>query len=478
MGGAAQEGLDRQLLHAIARLRRLAVGGFETAVDGLITRDVALPLALALSSQPHMSRTLNITPGNTPSRRDPIVLFRREDCRDVLDLQVWELEELGEDVDRRASRALRQVRVVRWLWDHHGSSDAQELIRRLMMGAPEAGGLDITFKGGRIYTLVGSARASSCHSVFIPWLSPPTLEGSLALSSFDGRFVDGSLRESLSRGIGLSDDEAVALLDQIVGMLPATQHEDHVERDIWRSSGAARLTGLAPTSRAAYRLIESLAPADVSTKGWLDIRDGRIRLGNAETAFEQLAMARVVQASRLVHASLIARLWSGVRRGFDSEDLALLDIRFHILQVLSPLIRWAESPATAEELARRNGVDVAIFSAAMKRVHERWSQRLERWTALPSDDDPWPPASRLLDHVVRFISVLDSLVERMPLALPHADVVLLYAAHQIAGAADFDLMPLDPNAPGIPEAMATEFWGAWKALVGTTREEESWNLNS
>ena len=49
-GGAAQQGLDRQLLLGMERLTRIVVEGFGTSVDGGTSRPVAIPLALAMAS--------------------------------------------------------------------------------------------------------------------------------------------------------------------------------------------------------------------------------------------------------------------------------------------------------------------------------------------------------------------------------------------------------------------------------------------
>jgi hypothetical protein len=177
-----------------------------------------------------------------------------------------------------------------------------------------------------------------------------------------------------------------------------------------------------------------------------------------------MALKRVAQAMRLVHASYIARRWAGVRRPFDGEDLAAMDVRHHVRSVLRPILGWCTNVTTIESVARRLDTPAASAAAALARVGQRWKVRLDRWTRLPSADDPWPPIARLLDHLVRFISVLESLLDRKSLARPHHDAFLLYAAHAIAEAPDLSLMPVDPDLPGIPETMATELWGAWKQL--------------
>lgn len=463
-GGAAQEGLDRQLLQDLARLRRQTVGGFVTAVGAGVSRAVALPLCLTLSSQPHLAGLLLDPVGSGASRRDRPLSFSQTIRSSVIGLQEWEMTELAADIDRRASQQLRQVRGVRWLWHHHGTTDDQELLRRLLTGIPHSADLHAKVRGGRIYALVTGARSSPIYSLYMPWMADPEDDGSFPLSVAAGRYVSSSLREGLGRSLGASPAETVRLLDYAMCLVPATDHQDHLDRDLWRSSGAALMTGLAHNSQIGHRLSTPVGPSAIRWDMWLSIEGGRLKLGDVEAAFERMALKRVALAIRLVHAGFIARRWAGIRRPLDGDDLAAMDVRHHVMSVLRPLVEWCTSVTTVESVARRLNTPTASAAAALTRVGQRWQARLERWTQLPSANDPWPPISRLLDHLVRFISVLESLLNRKSLSCPHHDAFLLYAAHAIAESPDIGLMPVDPDLPGIPETMATELWGAWKQL--------------
>jgi hypothetical protein len=463
-GGAAQEGLDRQLLQDLARLRRQAVGAFATAVGAGLSRDVALPLCLTLSSQPHLSGLLLDPVGCMASGRDRPVTFAPASRAKVLGLQEWEMLELSGDIDRRASQQLRQVRGVRWLWDHHGITDDQELVRRLLTGVPHAAALHAKVRGGRIYALVTGARPSPLHGLYMPWLTDSEDDGSFPLSVAAGRYVSSSLREGLGRSLGASSAETVRLLDYAMCLVPAEDHHDQLDRDLWRSSGAALMTGLGHNGQIGYRLSSPVGATAIRWDVWLSSDGGRLKLGDVESAFERMAIKRVALAMRLVHASFIARRWAGVRRPLDGDDLAAMDVRHHVMRVLRPIVDWCTSVTTVESIARKLDTSTASASAALSRIGQRWQVRLDRWTRLPSSDDPWPPVARLLDHLVRFISVLENLLDRESLACPHQDAFLLYAAHAIAEAPDMSLMPVDPDLPGIPETMATELWGAWKQL--------------
>ncbi len=463
-GGAAQEGLDRQLLQDLARLRRQTVGGFGTAVGAGLSRDVALPLCLTMSSQPHLCGLLLDPKGSMASGRDRPVTFEQVSREQVLGLQEWEMLELSGDIDRRASQQLRQVRGVRWLWDHHGSTDDQELVRRLLTGVPHSAALHAKVRGGRIYALVAGARPAPLHSLYMPWMADSEDDGSFPLSVAAGRYVSSSLREGLGRSLGASPAEAVRLLDYAMCLVPAADHQEQLDRDLWRSSGAALMTGLAHNGQIGHRLSAPIGATSIRWDLWLASQGGRLKLGDVEAAFERMALKRVALAVRLVHASFIARRWAGICRPFDGEDLAAMDVRNHVMCVLRPILDWCTNVTTIESVARRLDTSAASAAAALARVGQRWQVRLDRWTRLPSSDDPWPPIARLLDHLVRFISVLESLLDRRSLVRPHHDAFLLYAAHAIAEAPDLSLMPVDPDLPGIPETMATELWGAWKQL--------------
>ena len=228
------------------------------------------------------------------------------------------------------------------------------------------------------------------------------------------------------------------------------------------------LTGLAQDARLGARLVADLSPRSIRWQGWLTSEDGRVRLGDVESAFERMALTRVGIAIRLVYAALIARWWSGADHAVVSEDLELLDTAGLVRRALAPLLRWSTSHSVAESIAHKLQVPETVAAAALNRLHERWRARADRWTRLPTAEDPWTPAGRLLDLLVRVIAVMENLLHRRKLALPHRDVFLLYMAHAIAGADELQLMPVDPDEEGIADATARELWPAWKALVDDT----------
>lgn len=458
MGGAAQEGLDRQLLLSLSRLRRTAVSSFATATDKAVDAVTATPMALALAAQMHLRFVL---PG--ASREDLEGSgFSREVQRDALGLKLWLIDELTETIDRRATQHLVDLRAVRWMVDHHSGDNGRALAERLYRDATGAAPTGTVARGARLYALREGRVIPSIHALFLPWLDEGEAERQAA---FDGRYADAALREGLARALGVDDNTVIGVLDRVVGTLTSRDHLTSLDRDQWRSSGAATLTGLAPSERAGHALIEPIGLLALDTDEWLGADDGRVRLGEVELAFERLAMQRVAAMSRLVHTALVARLWCGERHALDSSDLALFDMRHNVQTVLRPLIDWAGNDSVAEALSVKYDVEPPVMMAALKRVQQRWTARLARWIELPTHSNAWTPVGRLLDQAVRFFAVLDSLLSRPPLDEPHARPMLLFTAHCLAESNDLAFMPFDPDAPGIPEQLGTDLWGAWRSLI-------------
>lgn len=462
-GGAAREGLDAHLVSVLTRLRAAARRPVRTVIPAAPPRDVAVPLALALYSQPHVARTFidpdeaGTHPGDAP------VIFPPEQVRIALGLQAWELEELRDDVDRRASEHLRQRRCARWLCTHWGDHDPHELFRRLFPGAPPVPDVRIARVGGQLYALLEAGGAPPPTSVLLPWLAEPG-DAALPLGAFAGRYADGSLRARLGRAVGLDEADVIDLLDAMVTLVPRRQHHATVARDRWRSTGAATLTGLA-SSYARGRDVDGPLPAlSVGLEGWLEAAEGRIRLGDAETAFDQVALRRVAEAMRLVVAALLSRAWSGSPVAPDVEDLHVFDVSSHLRAALDPIVAWPASPHTASAVGRFLAMPAHQVSGVLERIGQRWRERAARWLRPPTPEDPWPVAARLTDLLVRLSAHIEALTDEPTLEQPHRDAVLLYVGHRVADAPDAELLPADPDLPGLPESLTDVWWGAWHRL--------------
>ncbi len=189
-------------------------------------RRIATAMVLALHSQPHFAVTLptpardgSVEPGERDRRQaDPPILATNDALERALGVSEWEVDELREEIDRRAGTVLKQVRTVNWMWSYFGlpGSGPSTLGRVLFPGVQERG-VDLVRRGGHLYLLMDLEAPAPPLALFLPWLSP---DANVSPTSFRSRGVDLGLRNRLARGIGADDDEVTELLDGMVSLLP------------------------------------------------------------------------------------------------------------------------------------------------------------------------------------------------------------------------------------------------------------------
>ena len=80
-------------------------------LEGAPPRRIAVAMALAVFSHPHLAQTFASDPR-------PAILIGPEVLQEALGLSAWELDDLREEVDRRAGTLLKQSTLVRWLESH------------------------------------------------------------------------------------------------------------------------------------------------------------------------------------------------------------------------------------------------------------------------------------------------------------------------------------------------------------------------
>lgn len=472
-GGAAREGLDAHLLELVERLGGLVARPVARALDAP-GRDTSLAMALALASQPHIVGTFADPDDAHTGHADPPMSLPPENLRVALGLQAWEVDEIRDDVDRRASDYLRQRRAASFLWHAWVALDPNELVRRLLPGAPPVD-LSLGRAGGQIYGLVDGALESPVAMLVAPWLASVDEDRALPLDAFSARYVDPTLRAAVSRGIGATEAEVADYLDAIVTLVPRRGQAGFLHRDRWRAAGAGALTGLGASYGAGHRVVAPIPPDAISLEGWLSVADGRLRVGDVEAVFDQVAIPRVAECVRLVLAGILAMAWSDGRIRWSADDLALFDLTTHLNAALDPVLRWPTAPATVARAAKALGATPNTMSAAMARVGDRWTARAERWLRAPTAEDPWPLSARLVDLAVRFGTHTQAILDQPTLTRPHASLALLFAGHRVAGASDAELLPGDPAVPGLAEVLVEQFWGAWARVDATARPTaETW----
>jgi len=174
-GGAARTGLDGHLVKvlrdaregAVTRARRVLRAAPAALQEP--SRKAMWSTALAVGSQPHLSRTLwehesaETYIGDVPVNIPVNVLSR------ALDLSPWEVEECREVVDRRAAEHLHQVRAARWVMSAWGDRPT-ELFRALCPGATSPSGVTVRRAGAQVYGVFAASGSAEPVGLALPWL--------------------------------------------------------------------------------------------------------------------------------------------------------------------------------------------------------------------------------------------------------------------------------------------------------------------
>ncbi len=479
--GAAREGLDLHLLEIVGRLRSQVQQTLAEEVEGPPPRSAAVPIALALFSQPHLDTTFlaprwqsteDMLPLTLP-QPDPPVVFPTDAMRAVLGLEDWELDELREEVDRRVGFALKQQRALDWLWQRFDQPHAKPdvMFHALFPAAPREGLGKIGWVryGAQLYAVVDQRQPPPPAALFLGWVAPDD-DGQLApRGAFHGRYVDEGLRVALGRGIGASDTETVALLDQMVSLLPRQGCAAFLAHDQWRITGVAAMAGLGSDYATSGWLARPLAANDLYIRDFLEFKEGALTLKRAEAAFDAYATERSTTLLHQIHAEMLARLLhedltAPLRPSLD--DLSLYDLSRHLRRVLRPLLEWAAAPETVAHVARVFQVDEEAAREQMRSLATAWEQRARAgWCGGPTQDTPDTVAGVLLMHLIGAHNGLRSAFRRnIGRRLPHRDVLLLFAAHHYAEVGAGRLLRDHRQGRPTTDPVARWFWPTWKHL--------------
>jgi len=452
-------------------------------------RRVAVAMALALHSQPLLHTTLRhraddgtrgVDERANHKPEDPLVLSN-DVLEDVLGLPAWELDELRNDVDRRASEILKQQRCLDHLWTHfelpNGNIDL--LFRVLFPGALRTRSRpDFLRRNAQLYAVVEQPKAPPLLSMYLPWLLSDVHTAFGPLTTFNRRSVDIGFRRSLSRSIGAEDEEVSTLLQRLVTILPREGVEQFLEADRWRSSGLAPLTGLAFDYGAANWLARTLSPHEAEWTQWLRVEDGELRIeGEPRAVFDALAMTRVQAMMRQLYAGLIASIdQEDPNHEPTFDDLAFYDLGHHLRAVIAPLLTWAGSTATHLHVATTLGVELASVTQTMEGVLETWTAQAERaWYGAPNESRRHSIQTLLTLHLIAVHSSLRSMLHRVPdPRSPHRSLLLLFTAHYfnesrieriwLTGLSD-SIIDEPATLPPPEDIMGTWFWCTWQRLL-------------
>lgn len=477
-GGAARHELDRRIQLGLRRLRRPQAVGTRP-MDGPPPRPIAVAMALMVFSQPHMVATFG-RPGERPEGRGPLtpLLVPHEPLAEMLGLARWELDELQGEVDRRVAIQLKQHRVLGWLWGHFGlpKEGVGALVEVLLPGLRgEASRVGLSRRGGQLYAQVEQPRSPRPDSLYFGWLDRD-VEGAYApRGTFDARYVDRSLRRRIGRSIGADDEEILRLLDRMVTVIPRKDARDFLALDRYRAHTYDGIIGLAgPYSRTA-RLTDAPAVDEVSFEGWLRRSGQDVQVDNGKALFDSVALNRVSEVARQLHAHILATFLQGGDRaalGPGDDELVRYHVTWHLRAVLEPLLAWTRDPRSAERVARRLGVEPDRAALALAGLEAVWRQHLDTtWLGSPSSGQPASVAVRLAAQLVRTRDAIGDLWLRAPDGQEHREALLLFAGHYFAEA------PVDRLWGRARDGLAEDpvgrwFWPAWQKVLDS-REYDS-----
>jgi hypothetical protein len=454
-------------------------------------RRVAVALGLALHSAPHFVATVprphrdgTVNP-DEPARRapDPVPVLTNEVYERALGLGQWEVDELREDIDRRAGKVLKQIRTVNWLWSFFGLPAGGQTLARILFPGVEDIPLELVRRGGHIYLLMAKADPCVPAAMYLPWLASDPL---LAPTSFQSRGVDRGLRNRIARGIGADDDEVAEILEDMIALLPGDEVTAHIHLDQWRSHGYAAITEVGSPYSAGEWLIRPIAADGAEWRAWLKVgENGLFVRGTPEKVFDALALPRVTAMVRLVYAAMLASLdrdGKSVPEGVRPDDVDLYDLPRHMRAVLSPLLAWAGKSSTHKFLAKELARPVEEVTVVLEQVRHAWTTHAATsWYGPPGTKTP-SIQTLVLEHVVALHQSLRRLMCRpSDRRSEHADIMLLFTAHYLREArlerlwvkslsdCAEEAEPLPP-----PEDIVSHwFWRAWMRVLNEAEDQDT-----
>ncbi len=371
-------------------------------------RRIAVAMALALLSQPLWAGLLAGAP-------QTVIHIDDDALSQALGLPAWELDDLRDLLDHRASALLRRRTAV-GLLERRGAS---ELFRSLLPAHPEPGTARIVGPCIYVYPEAGHA--------------PPS---SLPDGTFQGRHAAPALRRELGRSLGLADAGVEALLDAMVIVLPGPPPDGFLERERWRTEGFAALTDVGdPVSK--HRWV-------TRTKGIRFAPPERADEATLRATFDALLRPRVGALLELLHSDLFALALAGSARG--PALLDILDVGAHLDHVQRPLL---------DAIRRRARLDPRL-----SRASDLWCHQAQRWSAPAS-----PSLQVWCQGLLRLDEGLRQLARRSPQRWPHWELAIFFAAHFLAETPPPPRLHPEDDM-GMPGwALVRWFWPTWLRVL-------------
>ncbi len=472
---------DGERLADVAAVRetleqRLAVGD----PDRPPPRRMATALALAYVALPHLSATLGDyrQPSGEEVREPepqwimtPLAL-PAEALESCFGLANWEIDDLRDEVDRRASKQMKQRRALQWLWSRFRQPQAgpEPLLHALFPDVALPGAVGLVRRGAQLYVVVDQSPPADEAALFLPWRRAPPLR-------FDPRAVDPRVLEGIARGVGASPPELLDLLTGMVTVIPRSSAMRWLIRDGWRSRGFAALTAFGTRYRAPSFLGRPIGAGEIDASRFVLGVEQRVVVGDPEAVFQQLARPRAEAALQAIYAEMLARVAAEPTDGPTvpvHEDLDLYDAAGWLEVALGPIVAWARDPDVRAAVGARTHAPAAEVTRAMDAMADRWADTLDRLWLAPPNTASTSVAAALLPHLILLHGSLRRLARAPADARSeHRELLLLGAAFDLGasrldrfwagGIADAGRPSGKANPP--EDLLGSHFWSSWLRLL-------------
>ncbi|MEZ4321548.1 MAG: hypothetical protein R3F61_29010 [Myxococcota bacterium] len=461
--------VDRKLLTTVDSLARSLVPAPNGPLNTAPPRRIAVAMALAVFSQPHLASTFQDPDDPSPIVPEPLVASN-EVLEQALGLSTWELDDLREEVDRRAGSMLKQTTLVHWLQSRY--DNPARLFQMLFPGAAQVQDPQLFRRGAHLYAVVEQP-AISTTALYLPWITGDQERVLAPLDSFRGRYVDSGLKRALCRGIGASEAEIVDLLERTVTLLPREGVDRMLTHDQWRRRGFATVTTVGQPYPKLSWLSREVDAADVRWQDWLRVDASPVALHEPVPSFDAIAQQRVHHVLEALYTDLLARLFANPGTERDPDEIELYDLGRHVHTVLEPMLRWVRAKGSVTWIARSTGTSPEHAATLLTEVGRRWQARADHWSAPDPDSFDHSVLAKWVSTLAVFDGVMRSLLEAPPdERWNHRSLLFLFAGHYIAECPmERSLMAhgMDPTIPGL--AIGRWFWPTWQRLLDAMEQE-------
>ena len=147
-------------------------------------RRVSVAFALALHTQPQFAAILGIPfrsgaedPGEPPRRMaDFVPVPPNEVFERALGLSAWEVDDLREEVDRRAGTVFKRDRTLAWLWSWAAmpATAGSATLGAAMFPGVDVGKVSMIRRGGHLFAMSREVRCPR-GALWLPWLADDEL---------------------------------------------------------------------------------------------------------------------------------------------------------------------------------------------------------------------------------------------------------------------------------------------------------------